>query len=64
MDGHYYVDSFKWLVKLEAEKDKLIAVKEKLEIEINNLGKNPNIGVLSKYHWFLNKILEREQCNF
>lgn len=63
VDGHYYVDSFKWLVKLEAEKKLLAHIKQKIKIEINNLGENPNLGVLSKYHWFLNKIIEREQCN-
>lgn len=63
VDGHYYVDSFKWLVKLEAEKKSLAPIKQKIEIEINNLGETPNLGVLSKYNWFLNKIIEREQCN-
>lgn len=61
VDGHYYVDSFKWLVKLEAEKASLRPIKEKIENAITNLGENPNLGVLSKYHWFLNKIIEREQ---
>lgn len=64
IDGLYYVDSFKWLVKLEAEKEWLIPIKEKIKREISNLGEAPNIGVLSKYYWFLNKILEREQKNF
>lgn len=64
IDGHYYVDVFKWLVKLEAEKDCLKPIKEKIIKEINNLGEKPNIGVLSKYRWFLNKIIEREQINF
>ncbi|WP_144656878.1 hypothetical protein [Bacillus tropicus] len=63
VDGHYYVDSFKWLVKLETEKKSLAPIKQKIEVEIKNLGENPNLGVLSKYQWFLNKIIEREQCN-
>ncbi|MEK5197261.1 hypothetical protein MHI49_27985 [Bacillus sp. FSL M7-0884] len=63
VDGHYYVDSFKWLVKLEAEKRSLAPIKQKIETEIKNLGENPNLGVVSKYQWFLNKIIEREQYN-
>ncbi|HFU4564293.1 hypothetical protein COK05_08910 [Bacillus cereus] len=63
VDGHYFVDSFKWLVKLEAEKEFLAPIKQKIETEINKLDETKNLGVLSKYHWFLNKIIEREQCN-
>ncbi|PGZ00158.1 hypothetical protein COE30_26035 [Bacillus cereus] len=59
LDGHYYVDSFnKWLV--EFEKKEKLDIKEKIENEINNLGKNPNLGVLSKYRWLLNKIIKRD----
>lgn len=63
IDGHYYVDSFKWLVKSETEKESLITIKEKIELEIANL-ENGDLGVLSKYCWFLNKIKNREQINF
>ncbi|MGE8052875.1 hypothetical protein ACQKOD_02725 [Bacillus mycoides] len=65
VDGHYYIDPFKWMVKLEAEKGKLDAFKQKIENEIKTISKknNPNLAVLSKYHWFLSKIIEREQCN-
>ncbi|WP_214803447.1 hypothetical protein [Exiguobacterium sp. ERU656] len=64
MDGHYYVDVFKWLVKLEREKQQLVELKRKIDVEIKNLGSTPNLGVLSKYNWFLNKIIEREKCDF
>jgi len=66
VDGHYYIDSFKWLVKLEAETESLAPIKQKIETEINNLSLSakPYLGVISKYNWFLNKIIEREQCNF
>lgn len=60
VDGHYYIDVFKWLVKLESEKHHLTKLKSKIEKEINMLGESPNLGVLSKYSWFLNKIKERE----
>lgn len=61
MDGHHYIDVFKWLVKLEAEKQHLVELKRKIDVEIENLGSTPNLGVLSKYNWFLNKIIEREK---
>ena len=63
VDGHYYIDVFKWLVKLEPEKHHLATLKCKIENEINELGKSPNLGVLSKLSWFLNKIKEREKQN-
>lgn len=61
VDGHYYIDVFKWLVKLEPEKQHLVNLKSKIEEEINMLGDKPNLGVLSKYSWFLNKIKDREK---
>ena len=61
VDGHYYIDVFKWLVKLEAEKQHLVTLKSKIVEEINMLGDKPNLGVLSKYNWFLNKIKDREK---
>ncbi|MGM0789881.1 MAG: hypothetical protein ACQEUD_07290 [Bacillota bacterium] len=61
VDGHYYIDVFKWLVKLEPEKQHLLTLKSKIEEEINMLGDKPNLGVLSKYSWFLNKIKDRER---
>lgn len=61
VDGHYYIDVFKWLVKLEPEKQHLVTLKSKIEEEINMLGDKPNLGVLSKYSWFLNKIKDREK---
>jgi hypothetical protein len=64
LDGNYYVDSFKWLVKTEEGKKSLAPIKQKIETEINNLKQKPNLGVLSKYHWFLNKIIEREEYDF
>lgn len=45
IDGHYYIDVFKWLVKLEAEKHHLIKLKAKIETEINILEEKPNLGV-------------------
>ena len=64
-DGHYYIDPFKWMVKLEAEKKELHSLKEKIEQEIKHESEknNPNLSVLSKYHWFLNKIIEREKSD-
>lgn len=44
VDGHYYVDPFKWLVKLEGEKTALAPIKQKIETAINNLSVNPNLG--------------------
>lgn len=61
VDGHYYIDVFKWLVKLEPEKQHLVTLKSKIEEEIKMLGVKPNLGVLSKYNWFLNKIKDREK---
>lgn len=61
VDGHYYIDVFKWLVKLEPEKQHLAILKSKIEEEIKMLGDKPNLGVLSKYSWFLNKIKDREK---
>jgi hypothetical protein len=48
----------------EGEKTALAPIKQKIETAINNLSVNPNLRVLSKYHWFLNKIIDREQVNF
>lgn len=61
VDGHYYIDVFKWLVKLEPEKQHLVTLKYKIVEEINMLGDKPHLGVLSKYSWFLNKIKDREK---
>lgn len=61
VDGHYYIDVFKCLVKLEPEKHNLAMLKYKIKNEINKLGESPNLGVLSKHSWFLNKVKEREK---
>lgn len=58
LDGHYYIDPFnKWLTAFEEREN--LNIKEKIENEINNLGKSPNLGVLSKYRWLLNKSIKR-----
>lgn len=64
-DGHYYIDPFKWYIKLEAEKVKLDRYREKVEKMIKGEYKkqSPNLSVLSKYNWLLNKIIESEKCN-
>jgi hypothetical protein len=61
LDGHYYLD--KWLDKMEPEKHHLEKIKNKISIQIDDLGVNPNLSVLSKYKWVLNKIIERERTD-
>lgn len=61
VDGYYYINVFKWLVKLEPEKQHLVTLKYKIVEEINMLGDKSHLGILSKYSWFLNKIKDLEK---